>query len=697
MNIVNTFFDFYEVSHMNVIAHNLPAMNTNRQFNIVTKNKAKSTEKLSSGYRINRASDDAAGLSISEKMRRQIRGLSQGIRNTEEGVSLCQVADGALAEVSDMLHRITELSVQSANDANTDDDRNAIQHEIGRIMQEIERIGDTTEFNERKIFKGVEPPISNVPENIGSAPAIPYMENIQNSFSITGSPFGLMSGTYIVSADAAGISIGSENFVWADFKDSSGNDFDISAIVDGSYSMDFHGLKIAFNTQTGGSEDDVIDAINNASFQITATLQTYTPVRMTGYGLNKGTDTENFLSKPPSYYNYNNGYKIYADDNGIKVQGYDYISWASMGIDDINNAGNKSINFADPKSGVTFQATFDSAATKNDIYQAINRTEFQWRWRGEKPDEHALIGYASTSSTKNYSNWGLRAQSVYSGLYDELGYTTQMEKMDPITLDVSVSGTGDLVSGSAYKRDLQVTISAPNGNTKTLNYYSATRDYLTFGYNDTIQVCLSNSGIDYGISDTLAKSLSTKGNMGTITVPGPIYYKYNMNTTTKTYYNVKSVKVFDNRGQSTPITPPDNPDSDTDTSGLSLWIQSGSEAGQGMYLQIDRMNTSVLGIDNLDVSTAAGANHAISAAGKALEKISSNRSKIGAQQNRLEHTIASEQNTVENTAAAESRIRDTDMAKEMVAFSKEMILENAGQAMLSQANKNNQDVLSLLS
>ena len=112
---------------MNIVAHNLSAMNAQRQFSINSKNKAKSTEKLSSGYKINRAADDAAGLSISEKMRRQIRGLRQGVENTQDGVSLCQVADGALAEVNDMLHRITELSVQSANGTNTKEDRQAIQ------------------------------------------------------------------------------------------------------------------------------------------------------------------------------------------------------------------------------------------------------------------------------------------------------------------------------------------------------------------------------------------------------------------------------------------------------------------------------------------------------------------------------------------------------------------------------------------
>lgn len=115
-----------------------------------------------------------------------------------------------------------------------------------------------------------------------------------------------------------------------------------------------------------------------------------------------------------------------------------------------------------------------------------------------------------------------------------------------------------------------------------------------------------------------------------------------------------------------------------------------------MCLEVDRMNTTILGINDLDVSTVGGANHALETIQGALEKVSSNRSKIGAQQNRLEHTIANELNVVENTTSAESRIRDTDMSKEMVTFSKDMILENVGQAMLVQANQSNQGVLSLL-
>lgn len=119
---------------MNTIMHNLSAMNAQRQLSINGKKKVNNTEKLSSGYRINRSADDAAGLSISEKMRTQIRGLNQGAKNTEDGISLCKVADGALAEVTEILHRITELSVQSANGTNTEQERRAIQQEISQLM-----------------------------------------------------------------------------------------------------------------------------------------------------------------------------------------------------------------------------------------------------------------------------------------------------------------------------------------------------------------------------------------------------------------------------------------------------------------------------------------------------------------------------------------------------------------------------------
>jgi len=135
-----------------VVQHNLSAMNANRMYGLTSNFQAKATEKLSSGYRINRAADDAAGLAISEKLRRQIRGLNRGAENIQDGVSLCQVADGALAEVDDILHRANELAVQSANGTNTDTDREYIQQEVNQLVKEINRIGAETTFNEIHIF-----------------------------------------------------------------------------------------------------------------------------------------------------------------------------------------------------------------------------------------------------------------------------------------------------------------------------------------------------------------------------------------------------------------------------------------------------------------------------------------------------------------------------------------------------------------
>lgn len=131
------------------IKHNLSALNINRQFGMVMGKTAKSSEKLSSGYRINRAADDASGLSLSEKMRRQIRGLQQAARNIQDGVSLCQVADGALEETHSILHRMNELSIKAANDTNRSEDRAAIQNEIDALFEEIDRIANTTTFNEK--------------------------------------------------------------------------------------------------------------------------------------------------------------------------------------------------------------------------------------------------------------------------------------------------------------------------------------------------------------------------------------------------------------------------------------------------------------------------------------------------------------------------------------------------------------------
>ena len=137
-----------------VVQHNLTAANTNRQLGITTNGLQKSTEKLSSGYKINRAADDAAGLSISEKMRNQIRGLNKASDNAQDGISLVQTAEGALNEVHSMLQRMSELAVQASNGTNASQDRTALDNEVQQLKTEIQRVGTTTQFNKMDILTG---------------------------------------------------------------------------------------------------------------------------------------------------------------------------------------------------------------------------------------------------------------------------------------------------------------------------------------------------------------------------------------------------------------------------------------------------------------------------------------------------------------------------------------------------------------
>ena len=162
-----------------VVQHNLTAMNSNRMLGVTTSTQAKSTEKLSSGYKINRAADDAAGLSISEKMRKQIRGLTQASSNAQDGISAVQTAEGALNEVQDMLQRMNELAVKAANGTNSEDDRNYIQDEVNQLIKEIDRVSTTTKFNETYLLKGDDAAKATVADTIvkvgttGSAAAEP--------------------------------------------------------------------------------------------------------------------------------------------------------------------------------------------------------------------------------------------------------------------------------------------------------------------------------------------------------------------------------------------------------------------------------------------------------------------------------------------------------------------------------------------
>ena len=725
---------------MNVVAHNILAGNTQRQFGINTKNKTKSAEKLSSGYRINRAADDAAGLSISEKLRKQIRGLTKGVENTQQGVSLCQVADGALAEVHDMLHRITELSVQSANCTNTDEDRQKIQKEINHILQEIDRVGDSTTFNEHLLFKEENTadtanvqPFSVMALTLADVEDASNEDFIRDSISVTGSSVSFARGTYTIGATTQGITIDGTTIAWNQIQDAGGNPFDKDAIAAKGYSFTYSGVTFKFETAAGSTLNDVINAIDGTEFMINSRNISTNVATISSISITPGTQTNDLLQGSPI----TAGKTLYieADDEGIAIKKYSSYpaytkwTWSQMGIDDWSSSGAKNFTFSDPVTGVTYNGKFKDGTTKTEAIDAMNAINFKWDYIDRDTSTNSsliLNGISVPSDGGSITNKLSEVQlsdmwfSQYGGvndLYAKMGYTTPSEIVNGINISLS------LVKNSAGELALKIT--SPNGSEDIMALNNSKTDEMSQnGYTLSVFGGFDNSKEIYnlltpGISGTSDKKAFLENYVGqeiaTVKLPSPYTYSIEPNKVSRPQLYVGSFTtngggnvspgpnptpdpIPDPNPGPTPPTDPDNPGQNVDTNGkLRLWIQSGSVEDDGMYLEIDHMNTSVLGIRDLDVSTVNGANHAMTAVQEAVKRVSENRSKIGAQQNRLEHTISNEKNIIENTAAAESLIRDTDMADEMVRYSNSSILEQIGQAMMAQANQSNQGVLQLLS
>ena len=466
-----------------VVQHNLQAMNANRMLNVTTGQQAKSTEKLSSGYKINRAADDAAGLTISEKMRKQIRGLDQASTNAQDGVSSVQTAEGALTEVHSMLQRMNELAVQAANGTNAESDRQAIQDEIDQLTTEIDRVAETTKFNEIYLLKG-------------------DSEGGTKTEKLAAHDAGL-AGTLVDNGDTA--------------------TFTAKALK--------HGEEISIAQGTTGAAGA------------------------------KGTYTFALAG-------------MQADLNGkatFTIDGKDYT--IDVAKDD------------------------DATAIGTKLATALNG----------KIDDGLGTKYAVTNNAGT------------------------------LTFEAGTAGANNKAITGAYKP-------LENGTTVT-DIYNKMKDELATA---------SSIGTD-------TAATVTNNNDGTFTI-------------TKGSVSVAESLSF------------------------NLHVGADADLTNKINVNIETMNSAYLGIKNLNVTdkTGTAATYAVDAIADAVAKVSSQRSALGAVQNRLEHTIDNLDNVVENTTSAESRIRDTDMAEEMVNYSKNNILAQAGQSMLAQANQSTQGVLSLL-
>ena len=447
-----------------VVQHNMQAANANRMLNVTTGQQAKSTEKLSSGYRINRAADDAAGLTISEKMRKQIKGLDRASTNAQDGVSAVQTAEGALTEVHSMLQRMNELATQSANGTNSTTDRKAIQDEIDQLSTEIDRVSETTKFNEMYLLKGTD----------GT------------------------TATKTLNAHDAGIA---------------------GTLVDNK----------------DGTSTFTVAALN-AKDKITIAGKEYT------------------------------------------IGGAGTAATATIGGTNTNNA--------------TVTGTYTGTTDDVFTYDGTN-------WKNQ------------AGTTVTLANQGLT-----------LGGT-------------AVNGTK--ITVTAATQQAAGTITADEAYTK--------------------------------ISDELVKASSIGADTAT---KATVTKAANVFTITQGKVAIKDALSF------------------------NLHVGADADTTNKISVKIDSMSSAGLGIKGIKADTEQDATYAIDAIADAISKVSDQRSSLGAVQNRLEHTINNLDNVVENTTSAESRIRDTDMAKEMVNYSKNNILAQAGQSMLAQANQSNQGVLSLL-
>ncbi|MFJ7977665.1 flagellin [Peribacillus sp. NPDC096379] len=551
-----------------IINHNIAALNTHRQLSTASANQSKSMEKLSSGLRINRAGDDAAGLAISEKMRGQIRGLEQASKNSQDGISMIQTAEGALNETHDILQRMRELSVQSSNDTNTDADRESIQTEIGQLKEEIDRIGNTTEFNTKKLIDG----------SVG-AKKLPGSDN----------------------AAVISSALGKETAATAD---------SVSALATGEI------------TATGATTINL--KIDGANIDVTLDGDAYAAFDSAGAINSKdyAAKLQEDINKAITDYNKANETKIAnvsvtasADSDGsISIKS------GSVGetstVDIISNAGSLALGLTDLDDGT------DTVSAKGNegVFSAAGA---------------ASVNAIAATDKINLTVDGTEIEVVLNtvGTKDDYDATTAGKGMDQLAIDLAT--------------DINNKIAEYNGTVSSDKQLA----------NVTVSVKDGALVVESG-SDKATSSIK--------------------------FDNSEAAQLLGLAKQSSA------------TQGGGLDFQIGANQTQTMKVTIEDMRTDALGIKGVDVSSKEGAQEATTLINNAIEKVSAQRSNLGAFQNRLEHTINNLNTSSENLTAAESRIRDVDMAKEMMNQTKNSILSQAAQAMLAQSNQLPQGVLQLL-
>lgn len=600
---------------MPVIAHNMLSQFTERQLNITDKNKSKSSEKLSSGYRVNRAADDAAGLAISEKLRWQVRGLKRASINISDGISLCQVAEGALNEVHAMLQRMNELAVQAANDTNTKSDREAIQNEIDALVDEIDRIGEDTEFNTMKLFQGGMTDVLDAngnPVRLCDIPITDFHLPAISNVNLNDGPVYRGSRHYLnLSATLTENAYTNTNF----------------DLIFGRGSTSHSSIKVKYKNDNGETVTVIKDLddlpIESEVFQ------------------------ENFQR-------YGRVYKLKDGDIDLSIMQEIYIE-PHTGTSQDYRISYSYTNNSDKMLDIDLMFNADSAYNNHDRVEGyfIN---------GQRVENFSL--YSTRYGNDFYRNL-FNQNSPY--IYDSFRNFTSFSIVDV-----------DNALPFAVKVGWEYGYASAPDALSIGNYYAHTWDW---NYYENLSHKLGGNTNGQDLAFSLLFNYEQLRPGTALSMAAKFTYGF---TQTSTDSNLTGVPITYNNTSKVHVDV------------LDLWIQAGAVEGSGMWVSIGAMDSGILGIRGLDVTSHENAQRSMECVREAVEKISQQRSLIGVQQNRLEHAKAIDDNTAENSQSAESRIRDTDMAAEMVNHSKHSILQQAGQAMLSQANQIPKVVLRLL-
>jgi len=522
-----------------IVQHNIMALNSYNRLGNNNNAVQKNLEKLSSGYRINRAGDDAAGLAISEKMRAQITGLERAQLNAKDGISLVQTAEGALTEVHSMLNRLVELGVESANGIYQSSDRQKIQDEVNQITDEIDRISKSTNFNGIKLLDG----------SLGSSSgSVKAGKDLSNSPAVTDAE----QGVYKTGASDKPFTAVPSN------------------LTDGDI------INITVNTRMNGTNQSVnltLEFDSNRYDTGTATTD-----------LNNLNEDIGKLIKN----HFSDDYKVEVGANGV---------------------------------GYTFTAK-DAGADKGAL-MSIG------------------IGYTEKTSQKTVTVSTLTATQGTAGTD---AYTT-----------ITLTAGADSVSKGDSADDIK---------------------------NKTIEV----NGAKFVLAadeDAVKAIHKIDSSIHAFTTVKDIAAAIQNITGINTKVTGSTIDIYTSGGGS-------------GSGGLTLQVADTADDYNKVTISVDDMSSSGLGINGLTVTDQGIAADSITRVKSAIEKVSVNRGRLGALQNRLEHTLNNLATTTENMTSAESRIRDTDMAQEMMAFTKNNVLVQAAQSMLAQANQQPQQVLQLL-